>query len=313
MALDQINTTHRHTRMRIMRNIGLTFVKLNQYTDALTSFEYIMTEKADFRDALHTIVCHYAIGDRENMKKAFGKLLTIHNFLSKDQFNLILPESTEIDEDEDALATLIAEVTRSDQLRKWENERKHERDWCILVSAKLIAPTICDNFTQGYEWCLEQIRSAGYLDIANDLEIDKAVKHLKKREFSEAIGTLKIFEKKEGKAASSAATNLSFLYLIQGDISQAEKYADDAIDVDRFNCGALINKGNCCYKLDDHERAQQYYREALSIEPSGIEALYNLALTNKKMSRYDVALNCLLKINNIIANFPTVLFEIADV
>ena len=231
--------------MRIMRNIGLSFVKLNQYSDAITSFEYIMSEKGDFRDALHLIVCHYAIGDKENMKKSFCKLLEISDVnCSSDRYEMIT-------EDDDILSTLILEAIKIDSLRKWEKERKQERDWCILLSSQLIAPMIGDTFTQGYEWCVDTIRSSGYIELSDDIEINKAVKHLKRREFTEAIGTLKTFEKKEGKAASTAATNLSFLYLLQNDIDTADRYANLAIDTDRFNSAGLVNKGNCCIKINE--------------------------------------------------------------
>lgn len=292
--------------MRIMRNIGLSFVKLNQYSDSITSFEYIMSEKGDFRDALNLIVCHYAIGDKENMKKSFIKLLEISDVnCSSDRYEMIT-------EDDDNLSTLILEAIKVDSLRKWERERKQERDWCILLASQLIAPVIGDTFTQGYEWCVDTIRSAGYIEISDDIEINKAVKHLKRREFAEAIGTLKTFEKKEGKAASTAATNLSFLYLLQNDLETADRYANIAIDTDRFNSAGLVNKGNCCVKLNDHERASSFYKEALTNDSSCIEALYNLALANKKLNRFDLALNCLLKINSILPNHPNVLYQIAN-
>lgn len=59
-----------------MENIGLSFVKLNQFTDAITAFEYIMSERPDYRTGLHLILSHYGLGDRENMKKAYLKVLS---------------------------------------------------------------------------------------------------------------------------------------------------------------------------------------------------------------------------------------------
>jgi intraflagellar transport protein 88 len=53
-----------------------------------------------------------------------------------------------------------------------------------------------------------------YNNIANDLEIIKALSYLKIKDFSKAIETLKTFEKKDAKIASTAATNLSFLYFL---------------------------------------------------------------------------------------------------
>lgn len=288
-----------------MRNISFSFVKLNQYADSISLLEYIISEKANFRDALHLIVCYYAIGDKENMKKAFFKLLEIPFSPWSEKYGTIL-------EEDDPAINLINEAIRNDQLRKLEREKLQERDWCILMSAKLIAPMIGDTFSQGYDWCVEKMKNAGYFDLVSDLEINKAVKHLKKRNFNEAIRTLKSFEKKEEKAASTAATNLSFLFLIQNEIDLSEKYADEAIGVDHFNPGALVNKGNCCFKKDDYERAKGYYKEALTIESTCVEALYNLALTYKKLNQLDKALDCLFRLNSLISGHVHVLYQIAN-
>jgi intraflagellar transport protein 88 len=43
-----------------------------------------------------------------------------------------------------------------------------------------------------------------------------------------------------------AATNLSFLYFLEAEHVNAEKYADIAVKADRYNARALVNKGNCC-------------------------------------------------------------------
>ena len=42
-----------------------------------------------------------------------------------------------------------------------------------------------------------------------------------------------------------AATNLSFLYFLEAEHANAEKYADIAVKADRYNARALVNKGNC--------------------------------------------------------------------
>ena len=48
MALDQIPDMHKGVRFKILQNIGVVFVKMGQYADAITSFEHIMEEQADF-------------------------------------------------------------------------------------------------------------------------------------------------------------------------------------------------------------------------------------------------------------------------
>ena len=59
------------------------------------------------------------------------------------------------------------------------------------------------------------------------------------------LQVLKSFEKKDTALKAKAATNLSFLYFLEGDIVQADKYANLAVKHDRYNAKALVNKGTC--------------------------------------------------------------------
>ena len=45
-----------------MHNIGILFVKMGQYSDACSSFEWIMSEQGDFKTGLHLVLCYYATG-----------------------------------------------------------------------------------------------------------------------------------------------------------------------------------------------------------------------------------------------------------
>ena len=40
----------------------------------------------------------------------------------------------------------------------------------------------------------------------------------------------------------------------------------------------LVNRGNCYYSQGDLERAKEYYQEALNIEASCTDALYNIGM-----------------------------------
>lgn len=60
-----------------MQNIGIVFVKMGQYNDAITSFEHIMQEAPNFKTGFNLILCYFALGDREKMKRGFQKLLTV--------------------------------------------------------------------------------------------------------------------------------------------------------------------------------------------------------------------------------------------
>ncbi|KAH9525201.1 Intraflagellar transport protein 88 [Bulinus truncatus] len=304
MALDQVPNTHKEMRTKIMQNIGITFVKLGQYNDAITSFEHIMSESPNFKTGFNLILCYFALGDREKMKDGFAKLLTVD--LKIDDEDKYLPHG------DDKQYNLVLEVIKNDSLRQIERERKYEAERCIKYAAKIISPAIEPTFSDGYDWCIEMVKNSQYLDLAHDLEIDKAIMFLKQKDFAQAIETLKSFEKKDSKVASTAATNLSFLYFLEADYAQADKYAEVAMAADRYNPAALVNKGNVLYARQDFEKAREYFKEALSNDSSCVEALYNLGLCNKRLEKREEGIDCFYKLHAILRNSPQVMYQIAD-
>ncbi|XP_074642143.1 intraflagellar transport protein 88 homolog [Tubulanus polymorphus] len=305
MALDQVPNTHKEMRIKIMQNIGIVFVKMGQYNDAITSFEHIMQEQPNFKTGFNLILCYYALGDREKMKKAFQKLLMVDLHIDD--------EDKYLSQGDDKQYNLILEVIKNDSLRQIERTRKSEAERCIKTAAKMIAPVIETTFAAGYDWCVDQVKMSLYVDLAHDLEIDKGIMYLKQKDFNQAIETLKSFEKKDTKVASTAATNLSFLYFLESDLAQADKYADAAIAADRYNPSALVNKGNVLCEEKEYEKAREFYREALNNDSSCIEALFNLGLCNKKLARLEDALDCFFKLHAILRNSAQVMYQIADI
>ena len=53
------------------------------------------------------------------------------------------------------------------------------------------------------------------------------------------------------------ATNISFLYFLENDFKNAEKYANVATTYDRYNAKALVNSGNCSFVRNDFLRAKE--------------------------------------------------------
>ena len=153
------------------------------------------------------MLCYYATGDKDRMKKGFSQLCEIP--LEVEDEDKYLPVS------DDSMANLILEAIKNDDLRKIERARRHEAEHAILTAAKLISPVIEETFSAGYNWCVDTIKLSAHSQLANDLEINKAVMFLRQKNFTDAIETLKCFEKQENKVASTAATNLSFLYFLQ--------------------------------------------------------------------------------------------------
>ncbi|XP_016143954.1 intraflagellar transport protein 88 homolog [Sinocyclocheilus grahami] len=236
MALDQISNAHNAMRIKIMQNIGVVFIHMGQYSDAITSFEYIMSESPNIKTGFNLILCYYAIGDRERMKKAFQKLICVP--LGIDDDDKYIPPN------DDPHANMVIEAIKNDKLHQMERERKALAEKYIMTSAKFIAPAIESSFAAGFDWCVDMVKGSQYVELANDLEINKAITYLRQRDFrqAEAVETLKMFEKKDSRVKSAAATNLSFLYFLEKDYDQADRYAELAMSADRYNPAALVNK-----------------------------------------------------------------------
>ncbi|XP_053791324.1 intraflagellar transport protein 88 homolog isoform X4 [Vidua chalybeata] len=219
MALDQITSSHKQMRIKIMENIGVAFIKTGQYVDAISSFEEIMSISPNLKAGFNLILCYFAIGNGEQMKKAFKNLIEV------------------------------------------------------------------------------------------PLEVDYEDKYISLN----ALETLKMFEKKDSRVKSAAATNLSFLYYLGNELEQATNYADLAVNSDRYNPAALTNKGNTVFANGDCEKAAEFYKEALRNDSLCTEALYNLGLAYKKLNRIDEALDCFLKLHAILPNSAQVLYQLASI
>uniref|UniRef100_A0A673T1Z7 Intraflagellar transport protein 88 homolog n=1 Tax=Suricata suricatta TaxID=37032 RepID=A0A673T1Z7_SURSU len=276
MALDQIPSVHKEMRIKIMQNIGVTFIKTGQYSDAINSFEHIMSMAPSLKAGFNLILSYFAVGDQDKMKKAFQKLIAVPLEVDEDD-KYISPT-------DDPHTNLVIEAIKNDHLRQMERER-----------------------------CVEVVKASQYVELANDLEINKAITYLRQKDFNQAVETLKMFEKKDSRVKSAAATNLSFLYYLENEFAQASSYADLAVNSDRYNPSALTNKGNTVFANGDYEKAAEFYKEALRNDSSCTEALYNIGLTYKRLNRLDEALDCFLKLHAILRNSAQVLYQIANI
>ena len=88
MALDQIPNTGREIRFKIMRNIGNAFVRLGQFQDGIGYFEQIMDGSPDMQSGFNLVLCYYAAGEKERMKKAFSRLLSVRELGMEDEESL---------------------------------------------------------------------------------------------------------------------------------------------------------------------------------------------------------------------------------
>ena len=123
------------------------------------------------------LLCVFALGDREKMKKVFQKLALIKVVEDEERYS-VTPE--------DHHSQMILEVIQDDALRQWEKERKAVAEKCIMMAVKLIAPVIESTFDEGFDWCINVVKTSVYVELANDLEITRSIVYLKMKDFSKA-------------------------------------------------------------------------------------------------------------------------------
>jgi len=75
----------------------------------------------------------------------------------------------------------------------------------------------------------------------------------------------------------------------------------------------LVNKGCCLYLNGEYEKSIEYFQEALNVEATCCEALFNLGLVHKKLRNLEKALETFLKLHAILKNSPQVLYHLGDV
>jgi len=305
MALDQIPNSGKEVRFKIFRNIGNAFVRLGQFQDAIQSYEMIMRDNPDFQTGFNLILCYYALGDADKMKRGYGKLLAIP----------IQGVAEDEDDEEEVKAMEEAEAVghaRVDALREELKKQQKEAENYIITSARLIAPALePQDWTLGYEWVIDQLK-VDHESLAGQMSIDMGLQYLKKKEFEKAIELLKGFEKKDQGMKAMAATNLSFIYFLEGDYNNADEYADLAVRNSRYNAKALVNKGNCLFVQHEYHRAKELYLEAIGVQADCVEAIYNLGLANVRMNSPDEARQAFEKLHTIIPNNPAVIYCIAN-
>lgn len=297
-ALDVPNTP-KSMKYKIMKNLGHVYAQQSQYMDAITTYEVIQDQSPDFESSFNLMLCYFTKGDKEKMKSNFCEIINIESYGDG--------EEDEQKEEDDEKNNQYKEDVLAAELRK----RKKKASKIVLNAAKLIAPVIEEGLIDGYNWIVDILKGSksNYHGVQSEIEIKKAVAFIKEKKIDQAIETLKAFEKKDKKMMARASTNISFLYFLEGDYQASEKYADMALNYDKFNANALVNKGNCLFMKNDFLGAKENYLEAIGVTTDCVEALYNLTLVNKKIGQYRDALTALQKLQTILSNNPEVLYQ----
>ncbi|KXS15607.1 TPR-like protein [Gonapodya prolifera JEL478] len=304
MALDQIPNVNKTVRVKIVRNIGNAFVKLGQYADALTSFETVMDQGPDTQSAFNLLLCCFALGDRDRMRKAFTQLVSVPP-------PQVEPEDVQLEQRAAGAAEGDGGVGE-DLLGTYAREKRTSLTRLIVLAARLIAPHVGSTFAEGFDWCCEAIRGSLHGSLEGELVIAKAVQYMKAREFGKAVSCLKSLARSDLPLACAAATDLAFVHILEGDLREAERCAELAVEKDAYSARAANNAGVVAFLKGDLTMAKSAYNRALSCDSVCIEALFNMGLALKSSGEMDQAVQCFLKLHGMVRNSPEVIWHVAD-
>jgi intraflagellar transport protein 88 len=206
----------------------------------------------------------------------------------------------------------------------------------VVTAAKLISPYLQPGgASAGFQWCQDELFKAKLAGLAHDVMMAKATYFLTSADVDGAASVLKQFERHGGAMRIKAATNLSFLYSLEGNTADAARYSELVMSHDEFHVQvlhllldaapavmccvlhaknvvqALVNAGNCkleqglaneVNREESLSEAWSLYEAALKQEPDCIEAIYNMSLAAKAMEQYDLALEQLIMLNGLVPN-----------
>ncbi|CAJ0948651.1 unnamed protein product, partial [Mesorhabditis belari] len=303
MALDQVPSVQKETRIKILNNIGVAFIKMGKYDDAANTFEHCVEERADYSTALNLVLTAYCLEDVDRMRDAFQRLLDVPLDIDDE------PKPQDKDD------VLMSQVLNSDGLRQWERSRRQIAERAILTAARVISPAIASDYAEGYEWCVETIKQSVYAPLATELEMSKAAELLRHGDLEAAAQVLNVFQNKEPKIAAAAANNLAVMNLLQGEtkLKEAEGCVEQSLSLDHYNPAALVNQGNIHFHRNDLNKAIISYKEALANDSTCVQALYNLGLVQRQLGNVEQALECFFKLHNMLLNNVQVLCQLAAI
>lgn len=109
--------------------------------------------------------------------------------------------------------------------------------------------------------------------------------------FLEAIDEYKKYINFTGIGDGRILNKIVALYVLMGNLKEAEHYSELAIRDAQNNREILINYGVIKAKLGELNKAEEIFTKVLAIEPDNKTVLFNMALVKEKKGEYREAIN----------------------
>lgn len=277
-------------KARFSHATGVAQIHMCQYHQALSSFEKAMKLDPNIKTGFNLVLCHSILSSPEDLRDAYNRMIQIKP------------------------VTSITDIKEGDELGNQLHVERRDQVRLVMLASRLVAARVSDesNWQEGYDYVFNKLKQSKFPEASGEFEVTYSLAYIKHKKAKKAIEMLRGIRRKDPQLMALAATNLSFLYYLEHDFENADKYANIALENDKYNAQALVNKGNCLMHAGKDDDARDQYLEAIGVEADCVEALYNLGIVSKKLGKYEEALQVFEKLNRIIPKSPEVLFEISD-
>ncbi|CBZ49762.1 putative intraflagellar transport particle protein [Neospora caninum Liverpool] len=317
-----LKTNSNLLRCKLLKTIGDAYFLAGKFPEATATYEQLLKVRAQLgwsvsaflprghrgprrcvsieSESLNLLLCYYAAGNKEKMQEHFLRMIVLQDNVPG------ADEAAENEDDDEELSPAMSPLSTS-----------------ALSPSFCGAPSCwaCPDFSPKHDArsssTPENTSNEGYRDLAYEIEMHKAAALLRvKCGVDAAVKIYRSFERVERQHAvltPRAATNLSFIYLLEDDLSQATKYTDIALAGDRYNAFALVNKGCCLLLGGKRQEARNLFLEALGLDAECVEALYNFGLACKLDAQFEEALKAFSRFHQIFPRHPEVLYHLGDI
>ncbi|MCX7771254.1 MAG: tetratricopeptide repeat protein [Proteobacteria bacterium] len=227
-----------------------------------------------------------------------SSFLVIIGFALVYYYNVYYPINTSQIEKRQSLVTQNAQTVNQTPVAVEQNTEIKQRQETSLKEQKLTMPSEKQNFGEiknikqpalSFDkkqkevsiMSIDTFKGADYLYRAQDFE--------QKGLLADAINEYKEYINYTGKADEKILNKIATLYLLSGNLKEANHYADLVYKSSKNSKEVLINYGVIKAKLGEIEKAEECFNRVLVIDPNNKNALYNLALIKEQKGEYKEA------------------------
>ncbi|MCX7987979.1 MAG: tetratricopeptide repeat protein [Thermodesulfovibrio sp.] len=215
------------------------------------------------------VVYYYNVYHSFDDKAQITKIQTIpQNIQTVTQHSKIVQDDTETKEKQ--------KMPTVEQKIKTVSEENHQ-----LKKTEQASLSVAKRQKEGILISIDTFKGADYLYRAQDFE--------QKGFLVDAINEYKEYINYTGKADERILNKIATLYLLIGNLKEANHYADLAYKSSKNSKETLINYGVIKAKLGEIEKAEYFFNKVLTIDPNNKNALYNLALIKEQKGEYKEA------------------------